>query len=154
MVLDEMEVILAKVAPLLIPPALLIHEDKFPDAVKVFERIAHAAPNPCAHIGRKYLYLSRITLIVWVLWGIDFSLFVTVALLYLFWWENGDFELMGYKAKAVIAACAAVLFIGLMISSTLLRISINLRNVCYELLVERKKSTTARRRPEAGRSAA
>jgi hypothetical protein len=151
MVLDEMEVILAKVAPLLIPPALLIHEDKFPDAVKVFERIAQAAPASCAHIGRKYLYLSRITLMVWVLWGINFTLFVTVGLLYLYWWENGDFELLGYKAKAVIASCAAILFIGLMISSTLLRISINLRNVCYELLVERKKAPAVRRRPEPGR---
>ncbi len=153
----EFEGILTKMAPLLVPPIFLIREDKFPNTVKVFEDISMNPPEPRCHLGRKYLYLSRVTGLVWLLWGWNFMLFMALVLGSLYGYATGDtagtkmFLGTQLQNKLVFAAAAAVFFIGAIMAFSLLKLSIELRDACYQLCKPKKKqSPRAPRRSKGG----
>lgn len=130
---------LGKLLPMLIPPILLIREKQFPDSLKLFEEIAANSPPNRTVIGLKYLYLSRITGLVWLVWIVNISLFLVLAIAILVAFTNGlkleNWDQLfgnGPLSKHLLAMHVGGLFFGGIASSQLLRMSLFLEEVCRE----------------------
>lgn len=147
--------ILVGVAPSIIPPRILMFEGKFPNLIEVFADISKNPPEPCSELARKYLYLCRLTGLIWLVWAVNFSVFMLLGLGMIFSMAELP-ELQLRSMKLIGAAGLALLFIGVVFITAMLRFAIELRDQCIRLCAERPKPRSAPRRragdakPQAG----
>jgi hypothetical protein len=153
MALSDLEGLLSKLAPGLTPPIFLMYENKFPNLVEVFATISKNPPEPCSHIAMKYLYLCRITGVIWLMWALNFTLFLALSVSQIIAW-GGVAALASQNAKLLTAAGCAVLFVCVIVTVALLRVAIELRDVCYRLCNEKPKPAGRTRRSAAAPAAA
>jgi hypothetical protein len=138
----SLEGLVAKLMPVLIPPGLLIREKQFPDTLKVFEEISENPIPPKDHLGRKYLYLTRITGLVWLIWAINFAMFLIIAVSAFAAYAQGiEVEqgvLLGFKVRRLWGILGGLLFFGAIIWYVLIKTALQLQDTCYEVFRRQK----------------
>src|SRR5213082_3316401 len=110
-----METLFEFFLPILIPPVVLIRLKKLPSCPKLFETISKN-PRNSRILGRRFMYLCRITGFLWILWICDSVLSLAcLGMVAYHWAMNLDMttiKTFGLSCRMVLAMFGTLVGVG------------------------------------------
>jgi hypothetical protein len=108
-------------------PLSLSREGKFPDTTEVLAQMAWAE-QVARLLGHRYCWLCRLTGAAWLIWIVNF--FGALSILAVMGCSWADVVVLNQGLKIVLAAVAAVLFVGAMLYSGIVLLALQIADSC------------------------
>lgn len=118
-------------------PLSLSREGRFPDTIEVLAQMAWAE-QVARLLGYRYCWLCRLTGAAWLIWIVNF--FGALSILAIMGLSWSSVIVLTQNIKIVLAAFAAVLFVGAMLYSGIVLLALQIADSCIREIKFRKTS--------------